>query len=59
MGISLVYLSGSPFGWYWTNDFGGVRSDATAGPRKRPADAAFANTPLPEAARIAHDEETS
>jgi uncharacterized protein YkwD len=30
MGISRVYLSGSPFGWYWTNDFGGVKSTASA-----------------------------
>ncbi len=59
MGISLVHVSDSPYGWYWTNDFGGVRSDASAPTGSGSADAAFANTPLPEAARIAHDEETS
>jgi uncharacterized protein YkwD len=30
MGISRVFVSGSPYGWYWTNDFGGVQSDASA-----------------------------
>jgi uncharacterized protein YkwD len=29
MGISRVYTAGSPYGWYWTNDFGGVNSNAT------------------------------
>ena len=33
MGISRVYVSGSPHGWYWTNDFGGVQSDISALPR--------------------------
>ncbi len=28
MGIARVYTSGSPYGWYWTNDFGGVNSNA-------------------------------
>jgi uncharacterized protein YkwD len=28
MGISRVYTGGSPYGWYWTNDFGGVNSNA-------------------------------
>ena len=32
MGISRVYISGSPYGWYWTNDFGGVQSKASALP---------------------------
>ena len=31
MGIARVYVPGSPYGWYWTNDFGGVQSNA-AGP---------------------------
>ena len=31
MGISRTYVVGSPFGWYWTNDFGGVRSNSLAG----------------------------
>ena len=31
MGISRTYVVGSPFGWYWTNDFGGVRSNSPAG----------------------------
>jgi uncharacterized protein YkwD len=39
MGISRVYVSGSPYGWYWTNDFG-VQSNAA------PA-AAPTNTPAP------------
>jgi uncharacterized protein YkwD len=30
MGISRIFVSGSPFGWYWTNDFGGVASNASA-----------------------------
>jgi uncharacterized protein YkwD len=30
MGISRVYIAGSPYGWYWTNDFGGVQSNASA-----------------------------
>jgi uncharacterized protein YkwD len=29
MGISRVFVAGSPFGWYWTNDFGGVESNAS------------------------------
>jgi uncharacterized protein YkwD len=29
MGISRVYTAGSTYGWYWTNDFGGVNSNAT------------------------------
>jgi len=29
MGISRAYTAGSPYGWYWTNDFGGVNSNAT------------------------------
>jgi uncharacterized protein YkwD len=28
MGISRVFTAGSPYGWYWTNDFGGVNSNA-------------------------------
>lgn len=30
MGISRIYVAGSPFGWYWTTDFGGVESKASA-----------------------------
>ncbi len=30
MGISRQFISGSPYGWYWTNDFGGVASGAAA-----------------------------
>jgi uncharacterized protein YkwD len=30
MGISRVYIAGSPYGWYWANDFGGVHSNASA-----------------------------
>lgn len=29
MGVSLVQVSGSPYGWYWTTAFGG-RADSTA-----------------------------
>lgn len=29
IGISRVYASGSPYGWYWTTDFGGVSEDST------------------------------
>jgi uncharacterized protein YkwD len=28
MGISRVYTAGTPYGWYWTNDFGGVNSNS-------------------------------
>jgi uncharacterized protein YkwD len=30
MGISRQFVAGSPYGWYWTNDFGGVKSYAVA-----------------------------
>ncbi len=36
MGISRVYTAGSPYGWYWTNDFGGVNSNATPPPSATP-----------------------
>lgn len=29
LGVSLVHVSGSPYGWYWTTDFGG-RADSTS-----------------------------
>lgn len=29
LGVSLVRVSGSPYGWYWTTDFGG-RADSTS-----------------------------
>ena len=29
LGVSLVQVSGSPYGWYWTTDFGG-RADSTS-----------------------------
>jgi uncharacterized protein YkwD len=47
MGISRVYVTGSPYGWYWTNDFGGVQSNAAppTGPTNTP-------TPTPSASPI-------
>jgi hypothetical protein len=30
MGISRVFVAGNPFGWYWTNDFSGAQSNASA-----------------------------
>lgn len=30
IGIGRVYVSGSPYGWYWTTDFGGVADSATS-----------------------------
>jgi len=33
MGVARVYTVGSTYGWYWTNDFGGYRSNATPPPR--------------------------
>ena len=30
MGISRRFVSGSPHGWYWTNEFGGVQGKASA-----------------------------
>jgi uncharacterized protein YkwD len=43
MGIARVYTAGSPYTWYWTNDLGGVASNA-AGP------AAVTATPTPSPA---------
>ena len=40
MGLARVYVPGSPYSWYWTNDFGGYRSNATPPP-------APTNTPTP------------
>jgi uncharacterized protein YkwD len=54
MGISRVYTAGSPYGWYWTNDFGGVNSnssppsDNTATPTASPS-----RTPSPSPSRTA------
>jgi uncharacterized protein YkwD len=42
MGISRVYTAGSPYTWYWTNDFGGVQSGAAA-----PAGSTTTPTPSP------------
>ncbi len=36
MGISRVYVAGSEFGWYWTNDFGGINSNGTSTPSPTP-----------------------
>ena len=36
MGISRVYVPGSEFGWYWTNDFGGINSNGTTTPAPTP-----------------------
>jgi uncharacterized protein YkwD len=38
MGISRVYAAGSIYGWYWTNDFGGVNSNATPPASTTPTD---------------------
>jgi uncharacterized protein YkwD len=40
MGLSRVLVQGSPFGWYWTNDFGGYTA-ADASPPPGPT-----NTPI-------------
>lgn len=32
MGLARVYTAGSPFGWYWTNDFGGQIVDTSPPP---------------------------
>ena len=46
MGISRVYTAGSPYGWYWTNDFGGVDSNASPpGATASPAPTAAPTTP--------------
>jgi uncharacterized protein YkwD len=50
MGIARVYIAGSPYGWYWTNDFGGYdppgppQSTPTPTPSPTPS-----NTPPPTA----------
>jgi uncharacterized protein YkwD len=43
MGVSRQFISGSPYGWYWTNDFGGVQSGAA------PAGGGSTSTPAPTA----------
>jgi uncharacterized protein YkwD len=58
MGISRVYNASSPYGWYWTNDFGGVNSNAsppagnTATPTASPTPIITA-TPTPTPVRTA------
>jgi uncharacterized protein YkwD len=38
MGIARVYTTGSPYGWYWTNDFGGqVPAGSTSTPTPSPS----------------------
>lgn len=32
MGLARVYTQGSPFGWYWTNDFGGHIAESSPPP---------------------------
>lgn len=32
MGLARVYTQGSPFGWYWTNDFGGYVANPVSPP---------------------------
>ena len=55
MGIARVYKAGSPYTWYWTNDFGGVNSNvvppgstATPAPTASPSPAPTP-TPVPTA----------
>lgn len=53
MGVARVYTSGSDYGWYWTNDFGGYVAPGTS-PTATPPPAPTATpsptpTPLPTA----------
>jgi hypothetical protein len=43
MGLARVYVQGSPYGWYWTNDFGGHIAD----PASPPAGGTQTATPTP------------
>jgi uncharacterized protein YkwD len=42
MGLARVFTQGSPFGWYWTNDFGGEVASSSPSPPPAPTD-----TPVP------------
>lgn len=48
VGIGRAYTAGSPYGWYWTTDFGGV---AEAWPSTTTATAATTRTSTPSATR--------
>jgi len=48
MGIARAYTSGSGYGWYWTNDFGGYIVPATPTPSPSPAPTP-SPTPAPNA----------
>jgi uncharacterized protein YkwD len=58
MGIARVYTAGSPYSWYWTNDFGGQASGAappggsTSTPTRSPTPSpTIAPTPTPSPTR--------
>ncbi|MEO8456848.1 MAG: CAP domain-containing protein [Chloroflexota bacterium] len=56
MGIARAFVANSQYGWYWTNDFGSVRSGALppAGPTNTPAPTASpTRTPSPTPAPTA------
>jgi uncharacterized protein YkwD len=48
IGIGRAYVAGSPYGWYWTTDFGGVADGYTSGSTPTPAST---RTPAPTATR--------
>jgi uncharacterized protein YkwD len=57
MGIARVYTPGSPYTWYWTNDFGGAASGALPpaglGPTPTPVPATPTRSPSPTPVRTA------
>ncbi len=50
IGIGRAYVAGSPYGWYWTTDFGGVADGYTSGPTPTPT-ATSTRTPAPPSTR--------
>jgi uncharacterized protein YkwD len=49
MGIGRVYVAGSPYGVYWTNDFGGYIQPGSTPPPAPTSTATPTNTPAPTA----------
>jgi hypothetical protein len=50
MGLARVYVQGSPYGYYWTNDFGGYTAPGSSpppGPTMTPTATPHAGTPTP------------
>jgi uncharacterized protein YkwD len=60
IGIGREYVAGSPYGWYWTTNFGGVDDGYAVIAEPRPIDAIPSPTPaIPEASPTGQQPDTS